>query len=312
MTIEIRALGAADLAAAERLRRLAFGTLFGLADPLSFRADAELFGARLWAFPDGGLVAEEEGKILGVAMANHWGSLGLFGPLAIHPDYWKRGMARQLLAATMPVFTRWHNRLAGLFTFPERPSHIRLYQEFGFWPRYLTAIMAKPVGTPGTMADALSLAAHPSERATLLAECRKLTDSIYAGLDLTREAEAVVEKGLGDVIMIAKDSRIAAFAICHCGRGSEGGAASCYIKYGQLRSGPEAPALLARLLAACNDFAQRRGASQLSLGVNLGRMAAYRSLIDLGFRTTLEGVAMHRPWSEAYDRPEVFAFDDWR
>jgi len=312
MTIRIRELRAADLDAAERVRRLAFGTLFGLPDPLSFRADADLFRARLWSFPDGGFLAEEDGHIIGVAMATHWGSLGLFGPLAIHPEHWNQGIAHQLLAATMPVFARWTNRLVGLFTFPERPSHVRLYQEFGFWPRYLTAIMAKPVGAPDAASDALSLAADPSQRAALLKECRTLTDSIYAGLDLSREAEAVATFGLGDVILLARDSRIEAFAICHCGKGSEGGSASCYIKYGQIRSGPNAPVLLARLLAACNDFAHRRGATQLSLGVNIGRMAAYRSLIEPGFRTTLEGVAMHRPWSEAYDQPEIFAFDDWR
>ena len=79
-----------------------------------------------------------------------------------------------------------------------------------------------------------------------------------------------------------------------------------------MRSGAAAALRLTRLIDACSDFAHRRGATQLSAGVNLGRMSAYRLLIELGFRATLQGVAMHRPWVEAYDRPEVFALDDWR
>ena len=36
-------------------------------------------------------------------------------------------------------------RHEGLFTFAHSPEHIALYQHFGFWPRFLTAIMSKPV-----------------------------------------------------------------------------------------------------------------------------------------------------------------------
>ncbi|MGH7036132.1 MAG: hypothetical protein ACREFL_20590 [Stellaceae bacterium] len=41
-------------------------------------------------------------------------------------------------------------------------------------------------------------------------------------------------------------------------------------------------------------------------------MDAYRLLLGLGFRAMLQGVAMHRPWIEAYDHPDIFALDDWR
>lgn len=312
MAIEIKTLDEDDVDAAERLRRLAFGTLFGLPDPLSFRGDAALLGPRRWAFPEGGVVAAENGELLGVAMANHWGSLGIFGPVAVHPEQWRRGIARALLEATLPIFARWGSRVVGLFTFPERVSHVRLYQSAGFWPRHLTAIMARAVTAPSPVPDALSFLDNLADRRDLIAQCAVLTDSIFAGLDLTREIEMVVDHGLGDVIFIAEGSRIAGFAICHTGKGSEAGSGAAYVKFAAVRSGAQAPQRLARLIEACSDFAQRKGATQISAGVNLGRMEAYRLLIELGFRTTLQGVAMHRPWTEAYDQPDIFALDDWR
>lgn len=312
MTIVIRALAESDIDAAERLRRLAFGTMFGLPDPMSFRGDAALLAGRRWAFPDGGLIAEDNGEILGVAMANRWGSLGVFGPVAVHPTHWRKAIARQLLDAAMPIFDRWGSRVVGLFTFPERPAHIRLYQSFGFWPRGLTAIMTRAVSGPSNIPEAMSLADHASERRDLIAQCADVTSSIFAGLDLTREIELVIAQSLGDVILLAEGSSIAGFAVCHAGTGSEAGAGQAYIKFAAVRPGVAAARSLTRLIDACSDFAHQRGATQLSAGVNLGRMGAYRLLIELGFRTTLQGVAMHRPWIEAYDRPEIFALDDWR
>jgi GNAT superfamily N-acetyltransferase len=312
VTIEIRSLSENEIEAAERVRRLAFGTMLGLPDPLSFRGDAALLTPRRRAYPDGGFVAVEDGALLGVAMANNWGSLGIFGPVAVDPAQWRRGIARLLLEATMPVFARWDCRLAGLFTFPESVSHVRLYQSAGFWPRHLTAIMGRAVTALSPVPDALSLLDNPEDRCDLTAQCAALTDAIFAGLDLTREIDMVVERGLGDVILIAEGSHIAGFAICHSGKGSEAGSESAYVKFACMRSGPSAAQRLTRLIDACCDFAQRRGATQLSAGVSLGRQNAYRLLLELGFRATMNGVAMHRPWIEAYDRPEIFALDDWR
>jgi GNAT superfamily N-acetyltransferase len=313
MPLAIRSLTEADLDAAEQLRRLAFGTLFGLPDPLSFRGDTALLRPRLGAFPDGGLVAEVSGELVGVAMANHWGSLGVFGPVAVRPDQWRKGIARKLLDATMPVFDRWGSRMVGLFTFPERPAHVRLYQSAGFWPRYLTAIMERPVTATPPGPEAASLAAAASaDRVALIRQCAALTGSIWDGLDLTGEINMVLSQGLGDVLVLPEASQVVGFAICHTGRGSEGGSGEVYVKFAAVRAGTDAPARFTRLVAACAEFAHRRGVRLLAAGVNLGRMNAYRLMIELGFRAVRQGVAMHRPWIEAYDRPEVFALDDWR
>ncbi len=310
--VTIRAMREDDLAAADRVYRLAFGTWFKLADPLSFRGDAALIAPRHWMYPRGAFVAEAAGEVIGLGMTNDWGGLGVLGPVAVHPAYWGKGVARLLLRPAIDALASWRSRTMGLFTFPQSGTHLRLYQHSGFWPRHLTPVMAKPVGAVAPVPEAVLLARASSERGALIAQCRALTDAIYDGLDLGREIESVLHNGLGDVVLLARDSRIAGFAVCHTGKGSEGGSKECYLKFAAVQSGSAAPQTLARLVAACESFARERGAGQIVAGVSAGRNGAYRLLLDLGFRTQLTGVAMHRPFQEAYDRPEIFALDDWR
>ena len=316
MTIEIRALREGELDAADRVYRLAFGTLLGLPDPTRYRGDAELIRNRVRAYPDGAFVAVSDGEILGVSLANNLGSLGVLGPVAVHPKHWHGGIARRLLEPTVEVFSRWRNRMAGLFTFPDA-GHLRLYQGFGFWPRYLVPVMTKPVA-PATEAreeadeDAAAGAGDAAARQALAAECHTLAATIYPGLDLRREIEMIEAPERGGVVVVRDGATLAGFAICHCGKGSEGGAQTGYLKFALVRSGAEAPQYFSRLLAAAEGFARRRGAAQLMAGVSAGRHRAHRQLVEMGFRTQLQGVAMHRPWDEAYDRPEIYALDDWR
>ena len=44
----------------------------------------------------------------------------------------------------------------------------------------------------------------------------------------------------------------------------------------------------------------------------MARHEAYRRILDRGFRTDLQGVAMHRPNEPGYNRPGVYLIDDWR
>ena len=47
-------------------------------------------------------------------------------------------------------------------------------------------------------------------------------------------------------------------------------------------------------------------------GINTARQDAYRRMLARGFRTDFVGVAMERPAEPGYNRPDVYAIDDWR
>src|SRR5207253_641121 len=154
----------------------------------------------------------------------------------------------------------WGLTHSGLFTFPQSTKHVHLYQRFGFWPRFLTALMSHPVRGAVDGSDWLAYSSlSDSERASSLRDCAALTDALYPGLDLTLEIQAVAAQSLGETILIAGGSQLEAFAVCHCGAGTEAGSGTCYVKFGAVRPGPGAADSFVRLLDACDAFAAARG-----------------------------------------------------
>jgi GNAT superfamily N-acetyltransferase len=313
MEIAVRPLERAELDDADRIMRLAFGTFLGLPDPLAFMGDAGYVRTRWRADPAAALAAEAGGELVGSNFAANWGSFGFFGPLTVRPDLWDRGVARRLLEATMALFERWGTRHTGLFTFPQSPKHLGLYQAFGFWPRFLTPVLSKAVGGGRGAAGWSRYGELPErEREAAVGACRELTGTIYDGLDLSAEVRAVQAQGLGETVLLDCGGRLDGFAVCHCGPGTEAGSGTCYVKFGAARPGPGAGEAFVRLLDACEALAAARGLTQLVAGVNTARRDAYRRMLARGFRADLVGVAMERSDEHSYNRPDVYVMDDWR
>jgi GNAT superfamily N-acetyltransferase len=310
-SVSVRPMEEGDLVDARRIFRVAFGTFLGVPNPEEFWADREYVFTRWHARPDAALVAETEGGLAGSNFAAQWGSFGFFGPLTIRPELWNQRIAQRLLGPTMDLFSKWGVREAGLFTFAHSTKHIGLYQKFGFWPRFLTAVMSKGVKDRKAPPLKFSLLSGP-EQEQAKGACRELTGSIYEGLDVTTEIEAIRSQNLGDTILLWGGDSLEAFAVCHCGEGTEAGRDSCYVKFAAVRTGPHAGNAFDRLLDACESLASERGLGRLEAGVNLSRIGAYRQMLERGFRTEIQGVAMHRPDSPAYNRPDIFVLDDWR
>ncbi len=293
--------------------RLAFGTFLGMPDPSKFMGDADYARTRWLADPSAAFAAELGGELVGTNFATRWGSVGFFGPLTIHPDLWNRGVAQLLLVPTMDLFDRWEIRHAGLFTFAASAKHVGLYQKFGFWPRFLTALMEQLVSAERKSAEWTCFSeCSPDEKQSCLQASRELTSSIYDGLDVEREIRAVDEQNLGDTLLTWNGNQLAGLAVCHAGPGTEAGSGKCYVKFGAVRCGPNAPDEFRHLLDACRDFAAARGAAKLDAGMNVARLDAYREMLAAGFRTITQGVAMQRDADPGYNRPDVFLIDDWR
>jgi hypothetical protein len=155
-------------------------------------------------------------------------------------------------------------------------------------------------------------AVNEGDGTQVLSACRKLTDSIYEGLDVTTEIRSVRHQGLGETILMWGGSSLDAFAVCHCGEGTEAGKNTCYVKFAAVQPGPGAENNFNSLLDACEALAAERGLQRIEAGVNLNRGGAYRHMLQRGFRTDIQGVAMHKPDAAAYNRPDIYLMDDWR
>lgn len=312
----IRPLEEADLGEADRIMRLAFGTFLGLPEPSSFMGDADYVRTRWAAAPTCALAAETEGQLVGTNFVTRWGSVGFFGPLTVEPSLWDRGVARALLSETMTYFDRWGVTHAGLFTFGQSPKHVTLYQSYGFLPRFLTSVLAKPLASPdsGKNSDGRwTTASQAADLETIIAACGRVTDATYPGLEVAREIRAASTQKLGDTVLVLGDAGgVDGFAVCHIGAGSEAGTGTCFVKFGAALPGPGADERFGRLLDACEAFAEQQGAQAMMAGVNTGRRGAYATLLRRGYRPELVGVTMHRPDESAYHDDSAWVIDDWR
>lgn len=311
--VTVRPLLETDLAAADRVMRLAFGTFFGSPDPAETFGDVRFLQHRWKADPSAAFVAEANQEVVGSNIAVNWGSVGFLGPLTVRPDYWDSGVGSQLMEPVMACFDRWHTRHVGLFTFAQSPKHIGLYQKFGFYPRFLTAIMNKGVGQITCDFDWTRYSETlPDERAPVLKAVCQLTDALYEGLDVTSEMESVTSLGVGDTVLVWEDGQLAGLAICHTGAGTEAGSDTCYVKFGAARPGARVARDFGQLLCACEALASTQKLSRLMAGMNLARQAAYQIMMDHGFRIGFTGVAMEKPNTADYNRQDAYVIDDWR
>lgn len=311
--VVVRPLAAQDLDEADRICRVAFGTFVGVPEPERFFGDAEMVRTRWRADPDAALAADLDGRLAGSVFAANWGSVGFFGPLTVRPELWNQAIAQRLLDATMDLFAAWGTRHAGLFTFAQSARHVGLYQKYGFWPRFLTAVMTSPVHPAAGPASSVRLSGvADADLPAVLAAVSELTGDVYPGLDLSREIASVRAQRLGDTLLIDDGAGLAGVAVCHAGAGTEARSGECYIKFGAVRPGPGADRRFGQLIDACHGLAAERGASVLAAGANAGRERAWRELASRGFRAGLQGVTMHRPNEAGYSTTDAFVIDDWR
>jgi len=315
--IEVEPLREADIEEAHRICRLAFGTFLGLHNPLDFMDDRNFIAPRWRAGHVEAIAAREGDRLIGSNLATRWGSFGFFGPLTILPEYWGQGVAQRLLQATLAIFERWGVRHTGLFTFAHSAKHVGLYQKFGYWPQYLTALMSRILEdnsqTQAKSGDAMRFLSElpTKEREQAIMACSRLTHDIEKGLDLSGEIQAVCSHGGGDVVFTYTEGALDAFAVCLNGSGTEGGEKTCYVKFGAARGGAGAAERFDQLLDACEAFARSRQAN-VEAGVNLARRNAYERMRARGYRVMTQGVAMQRPPVDGFNREDVYVMDDWR
>lgn len=313
LEVVIRPLEERDLSEADRIMRVAFGTFLGVPEPSAFFGDASWVASRWRADPEAAFAAELDGEVVGSGFLARWGSFGFVGPVTIRPDLWDCGIGGRLMEPLLNLHDESGARLGGLFTFPDSPKHLGLYQKRGFRPRFLTAIMSKPVepADPGLPWGRYSEVVE-SEKDACLAEVRRLCDSLFDGLDPTGEVRSIDVQGLGETILLWDDSGVSAFAACHQGPQTEAGSSTCYVKFAAVRPQRQAGACFEKLLTACESFAASVGAGRLVAGVNTARHEAYAKMLQRGFQTEILGIAMHRPNKPGFSRPGVYVLDDWR
>jgi len=308
--VSIRPLDEGDLPEAAAILRRAFATEFGM-PPDTFWMDRDFVTGRWVTNPSLAFGAWIEGRLVGSSLGTNWESFGVFGPISTHPDTWNRGIAGLLIPPVLERLNALGARHLALFTSAESTNHIALYQKFGFWPRFLTAIMTRQVDPNQAAGESVRYSAiADADRAHWLDACQALTTEVRDGLDLTTEIRTAHIHGHGDTVFLTDGSRVEAVALCEYGPKSPVGAGSCLIRFAAINPGSDTP--FDRLLAACERLAADEGLKEVVACVNASRPMAYRHLLASGFRVQRNGVTMYRPNEDAYRQTAAFVLDDLR
>jgi len=325
--IKVRRVRKGDLSRIREVIESAFADFFERqlgSRPRQVFGGAQYVHHRWLMEPWGCFVAEEnEGKIVGASVAVCWGTVGLFGPVAVLTPYQNQNIAQGLIKAGQGFFEENRVTLEGVVTYPYSPKHLVLYQKFGFKPRALVAITAKSLERretapppPKSARGALELLRfstyEESKKKVLLGRLKTLTGKIYRGLDLTKEIEIVDGLALGDTLLLEKDRAIVGFAICHAPGQSEAPQGSLYIKYAAIDPARRRPEHFAQLLLACEEFGVAAGCERIIAPVYTGYWRAYQSLLDSGYHMDMLMLRMKRGKTAEYEHEEDYVLDDWR
>jgi len=312
--IALRPLGENDLAEAARCNRAAFSSFLGLPRPELFRPGADTVGPRFRAWREAGFAVTEDGRLAGLALMMRWGSVAIVGPVTIFPEDWGKGHARRLMAALVDCAEAAGVEAMALITHVQSPTHVRLYESFGFAMQRITSVMAKPPGQDARMVGCAAVAARDTTAVThLLQGARLASEAVHPGLDLGSEIAAVSGEAIGEFVAVDGGTPGAnGFAICHHGPGSEASTGQYYVKFACVPPGAAAAERFAALLGACEARAAALGAETLVAGASTARTGAYALMKQAGFRSIINCIAMMRPAGDLHNRPDVFAIDDWR
>jgi GNAT superfamily N-acetyltransferase len=175
----------------------------------------------MWKEPEGCLVAEKEGEIIGAAYSHVWGSVGWVGPFEVLPEHQNAGVGSALLEACEDFLRTRGARVIGLETMSHIPKNLHFYLSREYSPSTLTLITDKVLdpGKSKTAADVSGLRdvreAGAGESEKVVATLRRIGASVYPGLDYSCEYEILVEKGLGTVFIWENKGLVDGVALLH-------------------------------------------------------------------------------------------------
>ncbi len=324
--IKVRRVRKGDLARVREVIESAFADFYERqlgSRPRQVFGGAQYVHHRWLMEPWGCYVAEEnETKIVAASIGVCWGTVGIFGPVAVLTPYQNQKLAQALIKATQAFFDENKVTLQGVVSFPYSPKHLVLYQKFGFKPKALVAITGKSLERRELTGPSVSVRGAPhvlrfstfedDKKKTLLGRLRTLTGKFYRGLDLTKEIEIVDGLALGDTLLLEKDRAIVGFAICHTPGTSEAPHGAFYIKHAAIDPTRRRSEYFAQLLAACEELGVAAGCQRIIAPVYTAYWRAYQTLLASGYQMDMLLIRMKRGKHDEDEREDDFVLDDWR
>jgi GNAT superfamily N-acetyltransferase len=240
-------------------------------------------GAMLWR--------DESDRIVAFNIAHRSGAEGWMGPLAVRPDRQLAGLGKEIVLAATEWLQAQGVSTLGLETMPRTVDNIGFYSRLGFVPGHLTLTMTREVqrAASGSPSYALLGALDPGERAARLAEIGRMVESMAPGYDFSREIQLTLDLLLGNVVIVRRDGKLAAFALCHSAPLAESGTRE---ELRVLKVGATDADTLMAALDAVGAWAASQGVRRIAVRCQTAYRDAFRALIEAEFRVRWSDLRM--------------------
>jgi GNAT superfamily N-acetyltransferase len=240
-------------------------------------------GAMLWR--------DEADRVVAFNIAHRSGTEGWMGPLAVRPDRQLAGLGKEIVGAATEWLQGQGVSTLGLETMPRTVDNIGFYSRLGFVPGCLTLTMTRevPRGRGEQPAYALLGPLPSGERAARLAEIARLVESLAPGYDFSREIQLTLDLGLGNAVIVRRDGRVAAFALCHSAPLAESGTRE---ELRVLKVAGTGTDTLMEALDAVAAWAASQGVRRIAVRCQTAYREAYQALIKREFRVRWSDLRM--------------------
>lgn len=290
----VRAMRSGDLPAVASVTDAAFAGLHPRAGRAIRAAPvpALLIRTRLAADRAGCFVAVSEqdpGRITGAVLSVARGTLGWFGPLAVHPCAQRSGVGMRLVAACVDSWRRRGVRLMGLATFSGSASHRRFYRRAGFRP------------SCGSVGFRTGLAATSMPGGIQVGGQVPGLGFLYPGLDVSGEAAAARACGAGLTLTAADGIAIVHLepAVQPPGMG--------YVPF----LAAATRATFGELLGAAGHLSRERGQTALFTRASSASWPTIDALTERGYQPPGLMMRMKAGENPDYDHTGSYYLDSW-
>ncbi|MGH7509211.1 MAG: GNAT family N-acetyltransferase [Gemmatimonadales bacterium] len=229
-------------------------------------------GAMVWR--------DADGQMVGFNMVHRSGSEGWMGPLAVRPDRQGEGLGSAMVRTGIDWLREQGAMTIGLETMPRTVDNIGFYSRIGLVPGHLTVTLIRDVSRR-SLGSAELLSSDPGASASLLEECRSLTDRVLPGVDFTRELALTRELGIGDTTLVHEGRSLTGFALWHSTPLAAGRPKDELRVLKLVAATPEAFELLVQ---AVQLSAAGERVSRVAIRCQTEFAVAYLKLIQLGYR----------------------------
>ena len=232
--------------------------------------------------PEGCIVAESDGRVVGAVFCHVWGKVGWFGPVEVLPNNQNAGVGKKLITGAISYLENRGCSVIGLETMPETMKNVVLYSNLGFYPDRVTYLMEKSLYAPRRQdvfpppGTSIVRYSEMGEEAALNA-VKTLSCLSMPELDYSREVYYSMKHNTGETLFLTRGEEPLGFALVYTYSTSDGSNNSS-IRIMMLRGSASVDTEAPALISAGEEFARENEKERMNIRFYTGSYSIFNIL----------------------------------